>query len=228
MAIRGAAASSWWSLRNFESSGVDFGRTCVFASVGYTLASAMAFSMPMRHPFRVAGNDDDATDRRAAMAREAGPLRHALFRYFRARIRDDAEAEDLVQEVFARIVGRQAEAPVEHLERYVFQTAASVLADRSRRRRARHAEAHVAFDPEHHGEVALDSHRTLSGREDLRAATAALLSLPVRTRTIFILHRLEGQKYRDIAAQIGISVSAVEKHMVRAVQHLAATFGART
>lgn len=203
---------------------MDFGRACVFACVGYTLCSVMAFSLPMRQACRVVG-DDSPTDR---MAREAGPLRHALFRFFRARIRDDSEAEDLVQEVFARIVARQADQPVEHLERYVFQTAASVLTDRSRRRRARHAEAHVAFDPEHHGEVELDSHRTLSGREDLRAATAALLSLPVRTRTIFILHRLEGQKYREIAAQIGISVSAVEKHMVRAVQHLAATFGART
>jgi len=49
----------------------------------------------------------------------------------------------------------------------------------------------------------------------------------VRTRTIFILHRLEGRRYRDVAAQLGISVSAVEKHMVRAVQHLTATIKER-
>ncbi len=95
---------------------------------------------------------------------------------------------------------------------YVFQTAASVLADRARRRDSRQADAHFPFDPDRHGDEELDPHRQLSGKEDLRAAVAALLALPERTRTIFVLHRLEGQKYRDVATQLGISVSAVEKH----------------
>ncbi len=38
---------------------------------------------------------------------------------------------------------------------------------------------------------------------------------------IFVLRRLEGMKYLDIAARLGISVSAVEKHMERAVARLA-------
>jgi RNA polymerase sigma factor (sigma-70 family) len=166
----------------------------------------------------------DAIDPSRALAREAEPLRHSLARYFGRRIRDAAEVEDLVQEVFARIVARDSTQPVEHLGGYVFQTAASVLADRRRRRAVRHADFHVAFDPDRHGDQDFDADRILSGKQDLRAATAALLSLPVRTRTIFVLHRLEGCKYRDIAAQLGISVSAVEKHMVRAVQHLSSAF----
>jgi RNA polymerase sigma factor (sigma-70 family) len=71
-----------------------------------------------------------------------------------------------------------------------------------------------------HGEEHLDPERLLRGREDLQAATASLLCLPERTRTVFILRRLEGQKYRDIAQHLGISVSAVEKHMIRAIEHL--------
>ena len=66
----------------------------------------------------------------------------------------------------------------------------------------------------------LDPLRILEGKEELHAATASLPGLPERTRTVFILRRLEGQKYQDIAAHLGISVSAVEKHMVRAIQHL--------
>jgi RNA polymerase sigma-70 factor (ECF subfamily) len=62
----------------------------------------------------------------------------------------------------------------------------------------------------------------LEARQSLQTAVAALQALPERTRTIFVLRRLEGHAYRDIADQLGISVSAVEKHMVRAVQHLAA------
>jgi RNA polymerase sigma-70 factor (ECF subfamily) len=78
----------------------------------------------------------------------------------------------------------------------------------------------VAFDSEMHGEEELDPLRILEGKEQLHAATASLLSLPERTRTVFILRRLEGRKFHDIATHLGISVSAVEKHMVRAIQHL--------
>ncbi|RRN63522.1 RNA polymerase sigma factor [Caulobacter sp. 602-1] len=153
---------------------------------------------------------------------KAGPLRQGLARYFRNRVPDASEVDDLVQEVFTRIAARDSEEPIEHLGGFVFQIAANVLADRARRRFARKAEAHVPFDAERHGDHDFDPHRILAGKETLRAATEALLAMPHRTRTIFVLHRLEGRKVREIALQLGISVSAVEKHMVKAMQHLSA------
>src|SRR5262249_8550102 len=102
----------------------------------------------------------------------------------------------------------------------VLKTASSVLADRARRFASHGGGRHVAFDSELHAEEEIDPVRVLGAKEELHAATAALLSLPERTRTVFVLRRLEGRRYRDIAAQLGISVSAVEKHMVRAIQHL--------
>ena len=163
---------------------------------------------------------DRSDDSKDALARHAGPLRRSLARYFRRRVTDQTEVDDLVQEVFVRIVARDSPDPVEHLGGYVFQTAASVLSDRFRRRAARSADAHLPFNPELHADKEIDVGRVLEGRESLRAATAALLSLPERTRAIFILHRLEGCGYREIGGRLGISVSAVEKHMVRAVRHL--------
>ena len=165
-------------------------------------------------------DNDDGPGPDQALAREARPLRQWLLRYFRKRVGDAADVEDMVQEVFARVAARESPAPIDHLGGYLLQTAASVVADQARRRSARQAEAHVPFDPELHAEQDIDPERLLNGREDLRRATAALLSLPERTRTIFILHRLEGYKHKDIASQLGISVSAVEKQIVRAVQHL--------
>jgi RNA polymerase sigma-70 factor (ECF subfamily) len=151
----------------------------------------------------------------------AANYRPALIQYFRRKTRDQSEIEDLVQDVFLRIAARRSGDAVENVAAYVFQTAASVLADRHRRRTVRHAEDHVEFDTERHGSVDFDAMRILEARQSLRDAVAALQSLPERTRTIFVLRRLEGHAYRDIADQFGISVSAVEKHMVRAVQHLA-------
>lgn len=149
------------------------------------------------------------------------PLRPSLTTYFRRRVRQTAEVEDLVQDVFARILARDSEHPVEHVASYIFQTAASVLADRHRRRLARHADAHTEFDAERHAGRDFEPDRLVYGKQELKLATATLLLLPERTRTVFILHRLEGWKCREIAERLGISVSAVEKHMMRAVRHVA-------
>jgi len=186
-------------------------------------AVTLEFAVPWRQCWRMDKRDDDREAGRD-LARAAEPLRRSLARFFRRRILEQWEVEDLVQETFARILARDSTQPVENLSAYVFQTAASVLADRNRRRVARHANDHVVFDANCHGEDDFDASRILVGREDLRALVAALLSLPERTRTIFVLHRLDGRKYRDIGAQLGISVSAVEKHMLRAMQHLSDIF----
>jgi len=156
----------------------------------------------------------------SALAEEAGPVRRRLTRYFRRRIGNHAEIEDMVQDVFARMVARESPEPIECLDGYVLKTAFSVLADQARLGASHGAGCHVPFDSELHGEGEIDPQRVLSVQEELHAATACLLSLPERTRTVFILRRLEGQQYRYIARHLGISVSAVEKHMVRAIQHL--------
>jgi RNA polymerase sigma factor (sigma-70 family) len=156
----------------------------------------------------------------STLADQAGPVRGWLTRYFRRRVRDLAETEDLVQDVFARMVARDSTEPVEHLGGYVQKTASSVLTDWIRRRSSHAANFHVPFEPDLHGEEEADPARILDGREELQAATMVLLQLPERTRTVFVLRRLEGQRFQDIAAKLGISVSAVEKHMVRAIHLL--------
>lgn len=55
----------------------------------------------------------------------------------------------------------------------------------------------------------------------LGRALIALDALPERTRSIFLLHRIDGYSYPEIADQLGVSRKAVEKHMTRAIKHLA-------
>ena len=110
---------------------------------------------------------------------------------------------------------------------YVFETASSVLMDRLRRRRSHFEADHEAFDSERHGDVDFSPERVLLGKDALVRATAVLLELPERTRVVFVLRRLEGMRYLDIAARLGISVSAVEKHMTRAMAHLVERLGER-
>lgn len=146
-------------------------------------------------------------------------FRPALERYFRRKLHDRNDVEDMVQEVYLRIAARQG-GQIENFGGYLFRTAASVLGDSYRRRTVRHANWHVPFDCDLHGGTDFDSGHIVESREALRAVAAALAELSDRTRQIFLMRRLEGRAYRDIAASFEISISAVEKHMVRAVAQL--------
>src|SRR5215470_1370820 len=110
----------------------------------------------------------------ATLADEVGPVRLWLVRWFRRRVRNASDVEDLVQDVFTRMVARDSSEPVEHLGGYILKTASSVLADRSRRAASHAAERHVAFDSELHGDEEPDPVRILGIKEDLHHATAAL------------------------------------------------------
>lgn len=147
-------------------------------------------------------------------------FRPTLIRHFRRRTSDMAEVEDMVQEVFVRLLRRGGMGNLENLNAYVFETAASVIKDRMRKRRTHQSDAHEQFDHDRHADVDFSPEHVLIGRERLQRASAVLLELPERTRVIFVLRRLEGLRYQDIALRLGVSVSAVEKHVARAVNHL--------
>lgn len=131
----------------------------------------------------------------------------------------------MVQQVFERLLKRGHVSGINQLGGYVFQTASSVLTDKGRRQSARCVDAHEEFDEKAHIHVDFSPERILLGRERLARATAILLELPERTRVVFVLRRLEGMKYLDIAARLGVSVSTVEKHMERAIARLADGMG---
>jgi RNA polymerase sigma-70 factor (ECF subfamily) len=168
---------------------------------------------------------EDHVETDAFLAEKSQGLRIALMRYFQRRGIDPAECEDLTQEVFLRIVRSGKADELERFEGYVFTTAASVLADRARRRSVRHASTHVQFDVELHGDIQPSADEALIAREGLRATSLALMKLPERTRTIFILKRVEGFSNPEIATRLGLSISAVEKHMVRATRHILSRAG---
>ncbi len=57
-------------------------------------------------------------------------------------------------------------------------------------------------------------------RERLAAATAALRDLPEQTQRVFRMHKFEGMSHPEVAQALGISRSAVEKHVMAALKLL--------
>lgn len=145
--------------------------------------------------------------------------RHALMAFFVRRVRNRAEAEDLTQEVFARLaIGAPSE--FENADSYVFQTAANLLRDRGRREKVRADYRAQVRNDEFASADPLGPDRIVGGRQTLTQVLEALQQLPERTRAIFILYRLEKLKKPEIAGMFGMSVSGVDKHLLKVLSHL--------
>ena len=142
-----------------------------------------------------------------------------LRRYFSKRV-PPREIDDLVQEVFLRMQAHAEGPPIEHLDRYLFTVAASVSTDQARRRAVRHETAHETLQEIHYPTEELTPERVLLGREALEMIVGAIAALPARTRDVFVLHRFEEMSCARIAEQFGMSASAVEKHIMKALRTL--------
>jgi RNA polymerase sigma-70 factor (ECF subfamily) len=156
----------------------------------------------------------DADNELDSLARSYGP---ALRSFFRRRAALAEEVDDLAQDVLIRLIRRGSLADVSHLGAYVFQTAANILRDRKRRDGARAADAHDVIDEMHVDDAAFTPERVLLGQEALDRLRTGLLDLPERTREVFFLGRIERMPYADVAERLGISLSAVNKHMAKAL-----------
>jgi RNA polymerase sigma factor (sigma-70 family) len=140
-------------------------------------------------------------------------------RAFLSRRAPARDVDDMLQDVLMRVHNRRGEA-IDNLEGYVFQVAQSTLVDHARRNQVRRREQHVELIDSHHPTDEFTPERVLSGKEQVARLTQALNELPPRTRDAIVLVRFEGMSYKQVANQFGVSVSAVEKHVMKAMAHL--------
>lgn len=163
----------------------------------------------------------DARQEQTRILRLHTRFRVALQRYFARRVGGRPDVDDMVQDVFERLMRRGPVRNDDQIDAYVFTTANNVLIDSRRRKQARCEQQHQPFLPDVHGDADFSSEHVMINREQLARVSTILHELPERTRTIFILRRLENMRYGEIARHLGISISTTEKHMQRAMLHVA-------
>lgn len=149
-------------------------------------------------------------------------FRPALTRLMTARGAASADVEDLLQDLFLKIRQLPAE-PMADPHAYLYRMAHNLLRDRYRvvERRSRREALWLEQQPP---EASLPSSEAiLIARERLKYVTDALGRLPERTREIFWRYRVESEGQKAIAINLGISLSAVEKHLQRAYRVLLET-----
>jgi RNA polymerase sigma-70 factor (ECF subfamily) len=132
--------------------------------------------------------------------------------------RGSSDAEDLLHSAYLRLERYRNEHVVENPTAFLVRTAVNIAVDTHR-----HQKFWDASDPGQIGRRADEAplqDEVMAARERLIRVREGLDKLPKRTRDVFLMHRLEGLKYREIAAHYGISQSAVEKHIARAMLFL--------
>jgi RNA polymerase sigma factor (sigma-70 family) len=147
-------------------------------------------------------------------------IRAALLRYLMARGAASDEAEDILQDVYIKLLADRI-ADVEQPRAYLYRmTNNQFLAHRrAAGRRVRREEDWVSAQGGG-GEADLKPsvETELIARQQLAILQRVLDDLPERTRIIFRRFRIDGEPQREIAGQLGISVSAIEKHLAKAYQ----------
>lgn len=135
----------------------------------------------------------------------------------RGRTVDDTD--DLIQEAFLRLELYCRDHQVRQPEAFLVRTALNLSVDE---RRSAHARRIVAERVE---TLALIDPRAtpdevLATQQRLQCVKRGLQTLTPRVREVFLMNRLEGYSYGQIAERLGISESAVEKHIAKASQFL--------
>ncbi len=143
--------------------------------------------------------------------------RDKLIRFLAARGAADA-AEDLVHDLWIKVSGR-ADGPIGNPVAYLFRAADMLMIDRYRAHRQATlrdqdwSEAQDDADP--------TAERVIAARQEAAQVAATLAGLEPRTATIFRRARIDGLPQRQIAAELGISLSTVESNLRVAARALA-------
>lgn len=149
-----------------------------------------------------------------------------LMGFIRKRVSNEADAEDILQDVFYQFIGNTK--PIEQLTAWLFTVTRNKIIDRKRKHKPdlledvyTDTEGEVSFD---WAEILFDDSNNPE-TEYLRslfweALYSALNELPAAQREVFILNEIEGVPFKTIAEQSGETINTLLSRKRYAVLHL--------
>jgi RNA polymerase sigma factor (sigma-70 family) len=157
--------------------------------------------------------------------RERSRLRH----FIRRRVPDPWDAEDILQDVFYKLVeANRLLMPIDHVTGWLFRVARNRITDLFRRKEPERLRDSVAVGED---DELLELDDLLpspdAGPEALYARNVlldelerAVAELPESQRAVFVGYELEGRSFKEMAAETGVSVNTLLSRKRAAVRHL--------
>ncbi len=144
-------------------------------------------------------------------------------RWLRAQLRrrgcTHEDAEDLIQQAYLRVFEYCRRGEVREPEKVLVRTVSN-LSLNARRDQGRRPMVEGPLEEMLLVDAAPLPDEALAAQERLRQVVSKLESVDPRSREAFLLHRVDGLSYQQIARQMGVSVSTVEKRIARAMAAL--------
>jgi len=148
-----------------------------------------------------------------------------LLRFLQGAVRDRDTAADLAQESYARVLAvQQSGETITEPRALLYRTARNLVIDQYRRSEVRNTYAAAEVDSFINaadlasGPEALEPEVAAMSSQTVDALLAAIGELPLRCREAFILHKFDGLSQPEVARQMGISVTMVERHIKLGMQ----------
>ncbi|WP_020158461.1 RNA polymerase sigma factor [Methylobacter marinus] len=128
-------------------------------------------------------------------------------------------AADIVQESYIKLSREAERQKIEHPRSLLFRIAHNLALDHLKHRKVTENHAQ-SLDPTLVPASESPSAEQLASEEQRQRILRRIINeLPPRCRQVFIMHNLHGMSYRDIARELGISESGVEKHIMKGLLH---------
>ena len=155
--------------------------------------------------------------------------RSRLRSFIRKRVPNEADVEDLLQEVFYELVAaNRLLLPIDYVTGWLFRVARNRITDLFRKKRPENFTDAAALDED--GEL-LRIEDLLPSPEAgpealylrgvlLDELESALGELPADQRQVFVAHELEGRSFKELSAESGVSVNTLLSRKRYAVLHL--------
>lgn len=140
----------------------------------------------------------------------------ALRRYVMRIIRSENDVDDVVQEAFLRAYKSETRTDIRQPKSYLFRAAKHVALNQKRQSINRPTDYIEEIDAGGVIEESSSLEDEVLAQERLGIHCSAVAALPPKRRKVYLMRKVYGMSYKDIAEQLGISINTVEAHLVKA------------
>jgi RNA polymerase sigma-70 factor (ECF subfamily) len=130
------------------------------------------------------------------------------------------DVADVVQETYCRVLKSGEVERIRHPKAFLFRVANNVVLNAARHRRIGVEDDAMEIEGIEVSDEEPSAYRRLKAEQELAIVRAALKELTPKCREVFVLNRFEHLSYADIAAELDLSVSMIEKYVSQALSYL--------
>ena len=134
-------------------------------------------------------------------------------------LQSETEAQEILQEVFLKIWQNRAQIdPEKSFRSYLFKIAENKVFDFFRKAALQKRVQHQLL---HHSDIETTMvDRMLLDKENEQLLAKAIDQLPPQRKQVFVMVKLQGKTYKEVGDHLGISVSTISDHIVKATKSI--------